>query len=255
MIQTDPDLSPGLMKELKRLVAPYPNFYVIRRQSMDNKPNLRFPTGLGKGTIETGDQSLLLRAIRDAKNKVYIETHLDADDGLPFYMLQHLREQAIQKLGSSSRPTKDKWLVQCIHNNIGWHPAQQGDPDQSGLLKVHEHPDDCPSPGMSKAFGPGTFHRMPTTLSVDEMGRCNTTNATACVSGMGQVPGAVRARTVASAGMNGVGDELDDSDKTELMWSHLLHNYNIKKEDVVRTAEYFVENGNAIARENLKGLW
>ena len=250
LIQTDPNLSAGLMSELKRLVAPYPNFYLIRLESDEKRPDLRLPALLNVTAVESGDQALLKRSIRDAKSNVYIETHLDADDGLSSNMLQRLREEVIQRLGPKNNfQPKDGWLVQCIHNNVAWHPAQPGDADQSGLLKVDESKDFCPSPGFSKAFAPGTTRteatRIKRSIIAKEVGRCNSPDATACLHGIDQAFGAVRAHATSFGSMSSVGDDHGDNHKTEFMWSQLRNHFNINRLDAIRTGRYF----NAIARE------
>ena len=254
MIVVDPDLNAGLLRELWGLLAPYPNFFVIQHEFKNTVPNLRYPASFKLSAITGGDVDLLKTAMQEVKSKVYVETNLDVEDGLPFYMLQYLREQANQRLedpGNNNAPSG--WLVECILRTVAWQPAGQGDANKSGLLKLNDFQNFCPRAGLTKAFAPGVGHSdMPAHTEVTmSIGRCDQPSDTACWYEIDHVAAAVRALTPISGGDASASGDFSDGGS----WSDLFDIYGIKREDVFRMGKHLDRNSKAIARENAGGQW
>jgi hypothetical protein len=128
LIQTDPDLDKELMDEMKRLLAPHPNFYLVTNKVVKRVPITRdwHHRSLNISNVVTGDIPRLQKAHDEAAQKILIETNLDADDGLAFHVLQDIRNDSIKRLASLAKGVlskrKNGWVVSCYHQYVGWYP-------------------------------------------------------------------------------------------------------------------------------------
>jgi hypothetical protein len=55
--------------------------------------------------------------------------------------------------------------------------------------------------------------------------------------------------------MDNIGEKSGHTENVQHLWAYLDHLFGISREDVAQAGRYFLENSNAIARENLEGLW
>lgn len=271
LIQTDPDLDTELMDEMTRLLAPYPNFFLIKSKFVKKVPITRdwHHRSLNITQVVTGDKERLKKAYDEAPKKILIETNLDADDGLAFSVVQAIREDTVKRLSSVAQQVfskrKNGWVISCYHQYVGWYPttgmAGSVTPeDGTGQLRIDlRHDTFCPTPGMSIASVPNAnFTHVPVRKHnklVREVSRCTSDEDAMCLNGIGQIPMSVRARTPSSAGMNNIGGKIQADKSNQFLWSYLDNFFGITREEVQRAGKYFLDNHKAIARENLEGLW
>ena len=271
LIQTDPELDAELMDELKSLLAPYPHFYLIKSTNVKKWPitrNWRIRS-FNETNVVSGYKEALMKAYADAPDKILIETNLDADDGLAYYVLQDLRNDTRRRLESVADQylsvRKNGWVVSCYHQFIGWYPRSHAMDDHvpvdtSGALSIDfRHDKFCPTPGLTIASVPkANYTSVPMTKHnklLREVPRCKSEEEIACLHGIGEIPSTVRARTPSSAGMDNVGEKHGKTNNVQHLWVYLDHLFGVKKEAVSRAGRYFFENSKAIAKENLEGLW
>lgn len=271
LIQTDPELDDELMNEMKRLLAPYPHFYLIKSKNIKKWPITRNwkVRKFNETNIISGDKAALVKAYEEAPDKILIETNLDADDGLAYYVLQDIRDDTMRRLESVAKQylsvRKNGWVVTCYHQFIGWYPEvhKAGDaipPDTSGGLRIDfRHDMFCPTPALTIASVPkANYSHVPVTQHdnlVKQVPRCKADDDTMCLHGVGEIPSSVRARTPSSAGMNNIGEKVGKKENVQHLWAYLDHLFGIHRGDVANAGRYFLENSKAIARENLEGLW
>lgn len=270
IIQTDPNLDAELLNELLELLAPYPNFYLIKSGHRKKWPITRHWTNrsFNETSVVSGDKEVLLKAHNDAPEKILIESSLDADDGLAYYVLQDIRDDTVRRLSSIANEylsvRKNGWVVSCYHEYVGWYPdpmTENGVPDDtSGRLSVDFRQDTfCPTPALTIASVPrANITYVPIRkhdLLVTDVPRCKTDDQTMCLHGIGQLPSSVRARTPSSAGMDHIGVKTGQKENVQHLWTYLDRLFGVKKENAARAGRYFLENRKAIARENLEGLW
>jgi hypothetical protein len=271
LIQTDPDLDKELMDEMKSLLAPHPNFYLITNKAVKRVPIARdwHHRSLNMTSVVTGDISRLQKAHDEAAHKILIETNLDADDGLAFHVLQDIRNDSIRRLASLAKKVlskrKNGWVVTCYHQFVGWYPetgmtGSTAVPDSKGRLQIDfRHDTFCPTPGLTIASVPNAnVTNVPVqnhNTLVRVIPRCTSDEDARCLNGIGQVPMSVRARTPSSAGMDNIGKKVHADQSNEFLWTYLNNLFGITQKDVQRAGKYFLHNSKAIARENLEGLW
>jgi len=270
LIQTDPDLDAELLNEMTRLLSPYPNFYLIKSAHRKKWPLTRNWTNrhFNESSVVTGDKEVLMKAYNDVPEKILIESSLDADDGLAYYVLQDIRDDTVRRLDSVAEQylsvRKNGWFVTCYHQFIGWYPEDMTNDavpdDTSGGLRIDlRHDKFCPTPALTIASVPrANYTYVPIRRHnqlVTDVPRCQTDVQTMCLHGVGEIPSSVRARTPSSAGMDNIGEKEGHKQNVQHLWAYLDHLFGVKKDDVARAGRYFKEHSKAIARENLEGLW
>lgn len=255
LILLDPELNDELLQEMKRMVAPHSNFFLISTL----QSNIRFRS-LNTSLVKSGDVNFLKRAKAAVRSKIHVYTRLDADDGLARTALRWIRTLAVAHLQVDNIP-KDiskGWLSFCIDGHLEWHPSET----EAGTLIGVQEPF-CVTSGLTYAFAPGVgFAELPTTKHNrlhDEMPTCKSINQTACLHRTKEIkiPMAVRPRTATSGGMYGVGKDIDSNQKSfqQAYWRVLQSKFNIKRESLQEFQEYLNKNVRAIAQDNLDGQW
>lgn len=114
-ILIDPNLHIELLDGMKRLISRYPNVFLIRSQS--SRVDL---VGLNHSLVESGNLQTLDRAARAIPNKVFINTRLDADDGLDRHVLNAINELAIEQLSNIENKSLG-WSSYCVNRHFEWH--------------------------------------------------------------------------------------------------------------------------------------
>jgi hypothetical protein len=258
-ILVDPHLHPTLMDELKRLVAPYPHFFVVRKVSFDIDLE-----DLNLSLVESGDKNLLVRAARESRSKVLVETRLDADDGLANVLLDHMQKSAVENFrGWNASANEQGWMVECIRYHLEWHYDMHSNEtkDQSGWLNMEKTPSFCVTPGLTLAQAPGSNRTNFNTVGahdkiVGRYSRCHDEQRTSCFRMMNELnetqPSAIRSRTPASSFMRGVGVKKKERETPEAYWDSLETMFSIQRTTLAETRNYLVGNVQAIAKENLE---
>jgi len=262
IILVDPHLHPKLMDGLKELIAPYPHFFIIRKMTFEI--NLE---DLNLSLVESGDKNLLVRAARELRSKVLVETRLDADDGLANVLVEHMQSTAVEAFqGYSARADEPAWMVQCVRHHLEWHYDMNSNEttDLNGWLKMVNTPAYCVTPGQTLAQAPGSNRTTFTAVGahnkiVERYSRCRDQQKTVCFRMTDELnetqPAAVRSRTPASSFMVGVGENTDERDTPEEYWESLENMFTINRTTLADTRNYLMGNVQAIAKENLESQW
>jgi hypothetical protein len=257
IIQTDPKLDKRLLEEMISLLRPYPHFILLA--SNNNSHNFR--REFGHGHVLCGNFKLLEQATRLSQDHIFIETRLDADDGLNLGLLQHVENVSFARLSDPRVPAKSRWLVFCIDRHFEWH--SHDDSREGALIFVAEAI--CVTPGLSFAMAPETSRssvpKGAHNLLVLKVSRCKLPSETGCLYRMDDIvrAAALRARTLTSAGMANVRSNERSSLRTnntrDLFWEVASRDLGIDRDDVTNTKAYLDSKTGDIARENLEGQW
>ncbi len=262
IILVDPHLHPTLLNELKELVKPYPHFFVIRKMTFEIDLE-----DLNLSLVESGDKNLLVRAAREWRSKVLVETRLDADDGLANVLIDHMQTKAIEAFdGYNASATEHGWMVQCIRYHLEWHYDMQRNEteDLDGWLNMESIPDFCVTPGLTLAQAPGAKRTKFKAIGahnkiVERYSRCDDDHKTTCFRMTDELnasqPAAVRSRTPASSFMSGVGEKRRETDAPQEYWDSLEAMFTINRTTLAATRNYLMGNVQAIAKENLDSQW
>jgi Putative rhamnosyl transferase len=188
IIQTDPNLDPGILKKMVQLLQPLPNAYLVG----SNGNFLHWRDGkqgrdLASHRVYTGNRTLLEAAMALATQLPVLETRLDADDGLHVQYIETLQKVAYEQVFSPPPPlplpvqeqdqqqsppkSRLKWKHWCADRNVEWRssiiapPVRNNSnnnniPLSSSMLygkimgPVHDHW--CITPGLTTAYAVGT---------------------------------------------------------------------------------------------------
>lgn len=262
LILVDPHLHPTLMEDLKELVKPYPHFFVIRKLAFDLDLE-----DLSLSLVESGDKNLLVRAARESRSKVLVETRLDADDGLANVLIEHMQTKAVEAFEGYNASTNDQaWQMQCVRHHLEWHYDMYSNEteDLNGWLQMEKTPGFCVTPGLTLVQAPGSNRTNHYAVGahnkiVERYTRCNDDIKTSCFRMMKELnatqPAAVRSRTPASSFMVGVGDKTKEKETPQEYWDALERSFSINRTTLAATRNYLMGNVQAIAKENLDSQW
>ena len=161
IIKTDPNLflhNKRIYNDIIDLLKPYPNFFLVGS-------NTNFLIGHGKGAwrdgvegrdvlsnrVFSGDVSLLCRAYLNEKDKVVLQTRLDADDGLHSMYIDTVQKLAMTRF--YSKDDKPSWLYWCTRRHIEWYTDMQ---ENEGKVEYVIHEKLCVTPGITVGYNIGT---------------------------------------------------------------------------------------------------
>ena len=211
IIRTDPDLDETIRQPLVEALEGNDNYLLVASNNNPEGYLREASVGIDEDQIWSGSYGLLLHFYEAAKTRVYIETRLDADDGLHGTFVHHLQQQS--SLVVHSEPTNHgSWLVMCASTHLEWQytsPFAQADPNNPyGYLVGVRYPG-CVTPGLTMVYGTRVVRdQLPKgrhTVLHKSMVPCPHKNATNCLRRLETLlPGALRARTPTSAGMHNV---------------------------------------------------
>jgi hypothetical protein len=263
-ILVDPDLDHTLLDELMRLVKPYPHFFIIKLNAREINLE-RFDFSL----VATGDENLLVQAYREMKHKVYLQTRLDADDGLATILMEQLQTNAVEGIPLGGDPiTPDSWILLCVMNHYEWHYDMHSNQtsELTGWLRTTSYASYCVTPGLTivsapgvnRAWKEGKFPDTPHDTIPARMPPCQKDSRPACcfqVLNEIKAPAAIRSRTPASSWMKDVGTRENTNRTSKGTWKSLERQFAIDRKTLIRTRNHIVENNQAIAQENLESQW
>jgi hypothetical protein len=261
-ILVDPDLDHTLLDELIRLVKPYPHFFIVKLNAREINLE-RFDFSL----VATGDENLLVQAYREMRNKIYLQTRLDADDGLASILIQQLQTNAVERIMSGADLiTPDSWILLCVMKHFEWHYDMHSNQtsDVAGWLRTTTYASYCVTPGLTVASAPGVNRAWkegnvpdtPHDTIPSRMPPCQGSRP-ACFLVLNEIkaPAAIRSRTPASSWMKDVGTRAKNNVTAPGTWKSLEKRFAIDRKTVIRTRNYLVGNNQAIAQENLESQW
>jgi hypothetical protein len=186
--------------------------------------------------------------------------------------------------------TNTKWYFWCIEKHAKWYPSKG---HERGKISGERRLDFCITPGLTVGFNIGTTsEEVPyydhNTLYYNLVANRNTANKSSsisnssaasknsldnkvvsktkqydcgletCLSFITQMVGAVRSRTVTSAGMEDTSHDAQsklemDDEMTNWIWNKLQTEFHISMDDVIDTNLYLQEHATKIAKDNLSG--
>ena len=282
-VMTDPNLDAFLLNRLKKLLAPYPNFYLIASNAKLLTPqNLTAGMGCASKIILTGDLEMLFHRMFDFHRSLLVETRLDSDDGLESTTLQEIQSIARNELPVDT----DGWQIICNYLHFEWRnndilSNSTTSVQSAGRLRVvREHI--CTTPGYSLVkhrhpfstdfpAWPRMGHHLVTRdwpqcvrqnvgdSKRDETSKPHQKNLTAtsdCWTRLGQFPAALRCRTITSAGMSRIEADREGmkyENQTKLFWKVVEQDFGISQDAAETTSQYLKDHLSEIIVDNLKG--
>ena len=205
IIKTDPNLPSEILDELITLLKPHDNFFLVA--SLHNY-GIGHEPGAWRGGIEsdeilshsddeiyTGDMNKLMAAKLLEKDRIILETRLDADDGLETQYLVRVQKEALNtfftekqkklwsnpllkthqlhfdlKLDNDNSSNKEipKWFYWCVRTHGEWFadlfsPTTTNDEGLNtyamGHLNTATHEKMCVTPGLTVGYNIGTNYK------------------------------------------------------------------------------------------------
>lgn len=155
LIYTDPELHPDLLKAMIELLAPFPNYYLIKSLS-----NHMWKGGqaqnMTEATIYTGNQKQLEAFMALREVLPVLETRLDADDAIHLGYLEEIQRQAIPFFTRQHV----EWMYWCVGQELEWNwLGPQGysqDQKDFGIMESKPYEDFCPTPGLTLGYAAHT---------------------------------------------------------------------------------------------------
>ena len=270
LVYTDPDLHDDLLRAMVDLLAPYPNYYLIKTLS-----NSMWKGGqaqnMTQATVYTGDRDQL-EAFMALRNQLpVLETRLDADDALHIGYLEEIQSQAIPFF------TKEgvDWMYWCVNQELEWNwigpEGYNNDQKQYGVMESKPYEDFCPTPGLTLGYAATTpvesiysrrhsvlVERLHTKTDYNFCGRARTGKDCYQIISKFEYP-AMRCRTPTSASMVMTnftkGYKLKQIAKQGLdpRWKALHESFAVPRNNVQKANAYMTNNILAIARDALMG--
>jgi len=290
IIKVDPNLVPELLSDLIAVVQPYPFIYVVASnknygigQEVGGWRGGEEGTDVLSSTVYTGNMTWLKLAHDSRNSRGVLETRLDADDGFNIKYLEGVEQDASKKLLLSFNQTnlnKRRWMYWCSLYNIEWSPtlSKLSKPSEdilNGVFSIKKSPHHCITAGMTVGVALGmNENKIPRFIHdklVEQLRyseyqpNCGEgqTNITKCLKLIADpLMGAIRSRTVTSAGMRGVSTSQNDFQQrmatstwknSSIIAQILKDEFWINLEQVAAANRYFSENMFRIASDNLKG--
>jgi hypothetical protein len=270
IIKTDPNLDAGILNQLQRLLAPYPNFFLV--QSNTNfRINKQFP-GAWRGGAETrllqssnivsGDRTLLDAAIQLAEQKLILETRLDSDDGLHLLFVQSVQQRAMHVF-SQQDGDRRTWHYWCARRYLQWHWDEN---HPHGVVTGARHANYCVTPGITAGFPVGTpeadvpiqpHHKLAAWIrDAPANEACGAKTSADCLEFVDDlIFGAARSRTPTSAGMLNVEapSVIEKGFLKYAYWDVMHDAFGLDRYKMKSINKYLSEHIVEIARDNLMG--
>lgn len=162
LVYTDPDLDQDVLQELIDLLNPHPNFYLIlsnvNEQQVSELVELaaKNPQMVRTGNLEYLTRSIRSHAQSQASVVLYVETGLDADDGLQKDTLSEIQKHAVAETYLWNSPTQRSdsfhWLILCVGNHYEWKNVDVflgKTKDFRGMIGEAHNPRRCVTPGLT----------------------------------------------------------------------------------------------------------
>jgi len=253
-IFTDPDLNQELLDEIIEMIKPYPNILLLgMNNGMNNFKDYGWMANIKK--VFSGDEQMLKDYQKASKQRVFLETRLDADDSIYVEMVDSVQKQAADTMGKRAKihkynvkEMKKEYRIFCNEHHLEWgyfNPWEKA--SEQGHLFGVQHSEFCISAGLTYGFNVGTtkgdlpttsHHRMSVKIptcdkAVDGRNCLERINAKDYKYIM------MRSRTPTSAGMLGVipGKNVIESDtwkhKQDLTWANVIpRNFGIEPQSI-----------------------
>ena len=273
LIYTDPDLDEFLLEEMKKLLKPYPHFYLvpslIDKRGQGGKDILR---KLKPEDFHIGDTDMLFSNLKYVNWLAVLESRFDADDALNINYVEEVQRRGYDVF------VKDKggrdWMFWCINQAVEWHwvgPGNRQSLQTFGALVIsRNYADDnfCHTPGLTVGVARGTFtrtvakapHHLLYQMLEEEDTNCGSTyHGTECldfITNFDQC--ALRSRTPTSASManvNSLGARVTKQAAEQAVerWTNVIKDFALLPKNTKDTNIYLMENMRPILEDALRG--
>ncbi|CAB9520108.1 expressed unknown protein [Seminavis robusta] len=293
LVYTDPKLDKRLLNELRDLLKDHPNFYLI----LSNDNQLTLPDLVGEATanpgmVLTGNLEYLTRSYKShaesqASVVLYIETGLDADDGLQKDTLSEIQKHAVAETYLWNSPTQRSdsyhWFILCVGNHYEWKNLDAflgKTKDFRGILAEHHNKERCVTPGLTmvnsltaphdpQAKRTSIFDHAPFPYNEivvnhwrlnEKYPNCRYHGANEFEPCWKQINSdekthtAIRARTITSTGMKDIMTATaDEQTKSDGLWKTLASDFGIRVGMVKRASKKIFANRVATVTELMQG--
>lgn len=265
LVYTDPRLGPTLLQHMTRLLSRHAHFYLIQ----DNT-EARFKGGsdlerLDWEDVVTGDARRLRYMLQQRDRFPFLETRIDADDGLHVRFVELVQEQAMTVL----HPERTHWTYWCISQALEWHwvghCGVSDDQNAYGaLLPSRRYENYCHTPGMTLGLYRAdentdvlnvAHSRLWSTLD-ERRSYCGPrTYGTDCIRHIQEFRfAALRARTPTSASMVGVNKQPIEflqawDDERRRAWYFARRHFNVNRQGCKGTLRFLEDNMAAILED------
>jgi hypothetical protein len=258
LIYTDPQLPPALEDAMVQLLQPYRHFYLVK----DNTDS-RFKGGIDIERLDwedvvSGDTQRLRYSLQQRDRYPFLETRIDADDGLHANFVEHIQTEAMERLSAHNT----HWMFWCISQALEWHWVGEcgvsTDQQQYGaLLPSREYKNYCHTPGLTLGLFRAGEHADVMSVAhnklwdtLQQMGtHCGPkTYGTDCISHLHSFQyAALRARTPTSASMVGVNKQpvefLEEWDEKSVeSWGFAKQYFGTDRVSCKRTLEFLQDH-------------
>lgn len=150
LIYTDPDIKIPLREAIEEMLRPYPHFYLI---TDNTEARFRGGTDLEKLDWEDvimGDVQRLRYMLQQRDRFPFLETRIDADDGLHTHFVEQIQKEALKTLN----PQTTHWTYWCIKQALEWHwvgscGVSKDQKKFGALLPSRLYENYCHTPGMT----------------------------------------------------------------------------------------------------------
>lgn len=273
LIYTDPELDEYLLEEMKKLLKPYPHFYLvpslIDKRGQGGKDILR---KLAPEDFHIGDTDMLFANLKYVNWLAVLESRFDADDALNINYIEEVQKRGRQVF-VEDKGGRD-WMFWCINQAVEWHwvgPGNRQSLQTFGALVIsRNYADDnfCHTPGLTVGVARGTFtrtvakaphHLLYETLEVEEIecgGKYKGTQCLDFVTNFDQC--ALRSRTPTSASManvNSLGPKItkEAAEQAVQRWTNVIKDFALLPENTKATNIYLKEKMRPILEDALRG--
>jgi hypothetical protein len=279
IVRTDPALHASLKRGLLEAVSHLDNVIVLA--SNFNPEGFRRDDAMTNITnspevVWAGSWDLLESYHDAAQSRVVVESRLDADDALSIEFSESVQQQAAETLKNHDKA----WTVGCAEYHVEWQQySPWNDTAKERGAFVGMGGDVCVTPGLTFSYG-STASRSDIPISAHnkihaQIPACSDDQTTECLYRFSlpddEMPLAIRARTVTSAGMNSLfledGRGAVGAQKWSLkhvqkspwrkmqndLWETLPKTCGLDAADIWTVRAYLKEHETGIASDNLKG--
>ena len=285
IMATDPELDADILQATIELLQPYPNFYLVQDNQLGS-PHFVGGVDVDRLTddqFRTGNVPQLRNAMATRDAGPYLETRLDADDGLHHQYIEHIQLEASVMLNNNKADQHDRadWSFWCTRHEMEWHwvgracAISKDAADFGALLPSGHGKEYCATAGLT--FGLANAYAINATqvdgkpvaqrphiniydtLKKKEVQCGEDLKGTNCIHLVTRWKySAIRARTPTSAGMKGVNRQKQDfmqewDDQRNEMWSLMTNDFQIPREACYTAMQYIQNNLADIAQDALDG--
>ena len=273
IIYVDPALDDYLLQEMKKLLDPYPHYYLL--------PSLMDKRGQGSKDISrhygpndfhSGDTAMLFANLKYINWLPVLESRFDADDALNVRFVEEVQKRAHDVF------VKDKggrdFMFWCINEAVEWHWVGPGNRQSlqtyGALLNSRNYYEDkfCHTPGLTVGVARGTYtrtvakkphHLLYDALKTEDINCGSKYHGIDCVDFITNFDQcALRSRTPTSASMADVNSLSPKATKLAAenameRWTHVIKEFALLPEKTRKVNQHFKEHLGLISQDAVLG--